>query len=217
MKHLSKPITDEPGVVYLMAQVRKLLEKDDSTKLNKALWMYCHWALHVDLTSPGTTMDFLKRVDCWVTNTVAYLIPSGSWAPIDEYHLLREFIYLESFRHQLRGFLGGYGLPLSLCELDAVWYEFVKAYSCVIEDGTLSTKPYKEDELGAVRSVAFTKGQELTPDDHVSLIVVWTIELKDDRTLRTNMETAPAGRGKMFAHHLEVISGPFVPPEVCRG
>jgi hypothetical protein len=133
MKHLSKPIDDEPGVVYLLAEVRKLLERDDPTHSNRALWMYCHWALHVDLTTPGATMDFLKRVDRWVTNTVAYLTPSGAWEFLEEWNLFRDFIFLDTFRQQLRGFLAGYGLPLSLCDQDTQWYAFIGAYGGVIE------------------------------------------------------------------------------------
>src|SRR4051812_49301874 len=95
--HLSMPIKDGPCVVYLLAEVRKLLESEDPKQENGALWMYCHWALHVDLTNPRTTMDFLKRVDRWITNNVAYLTPSGSCTVADEFRLLSEFIYLDTF------------------------------------------------------------------------------------------------------------------------
>jgi hypothetical protein len=212
MSHLSKPIDDEPKVVYLLAEVRKLLERDDPTHSSGALWMYCHWALHVDLTSPGTTMDFLKRVDRWITNTVAYLTPSGPWEFFEEDHLFRDFIFLDTFRQQLRGFLASYKLPLSLCDLDEQWYAFLEAYGGVIEDGKLSTKSDKKDELGAVREVIFTKGESLTADHHVPFVIQWNIELKDGRTIRANVETVPAGGGNMTADSLEVMNGTFVPP-----
>ena len=212
LKHLSKPIDDEPSVVYLLAEVRKLLARDDPTHSNGALWMYCHWALHVDLTLPGTTMDFLKRVDRWITNTVAHLTPSGPWEFIEEYHLFRDFIFLDTFRQQLRGFLSNYRLPLSLCDLDEQWYAFLEAYGGVIEDGALSTKSDKKNELEAVKEVMFTKGKSLTADHHVSFIIQWNIALKDGRTLRTNVETVPMGGGNMTAHSLKLISGTFVPP-----
>jgi len=77
--HLAKPVDSEPAVVYLLAEVRKLLELDDPEHKMGALWMYCHWALHVDLDSPKTTESFLEKVDRWITNNVAYLTPSGPW------------------------------------------------------------------------------------------------------------------------------------------
>jgi hypothetical protein len=216
MKHLTKSINDEPGVVYLLAEVRKLLERDDPTHSNGALWMYCHWALHVDLTLPGTTMDFLKRVDRWITNTVAYLTPTGPWEFIEEHLLFRDFIFLTTFRQQLRGFLASYGLPLSLCDLDEQWHAFIEAYGGVIEDGSLSTKSDKKNELGAVKQVIFTKGEDLTANHHVPFVIQWNIELKDGRSVRTKVQTVPTGGGNMTAHHLEVISGSFVPPPEAR-
>lgn len=157
-------------------------------------------------------MDFLKRVDRWITNTVAYLTPDGHWGFIEEHRLFRDFIFLDTFRWQLRGFLAGYGLPLSLCDLDTHWYAFIEAYGGVIEDGTLSTKSDKKDELGAVKNVVFKKGEDLTADHHVSFVIQWNIELKDGRTLSTNVETVPTGGGNMTAHRLELINGTFVPP-----
>lgn len=210
--HLSSPIDDEPKVVYLLAEVRKLLERDDPTHSNQALWMYCHWALHVDLSSPKATMDFLRRVDRWITNTVAYLTPSGPWEFFEEDHLCRDFIFLTTFRQQLRGFLKRYGLPLSLCDLDAQWYAFLAAYGGVIEDGALSAVPDKKNELGAVKEVTFTKGENLTVEHHVAFVIQWSIALNDGRTIRTSLQTVPAGGGNMIAEELEVLNGNFVPP-----
>ena len=39
------------------------------------------------------------------------LTPSGPWELIEEHHLFGDFIFLDTFRQQLRGFLGSYGLP----------------------------------------------------------------------------------------------------------
>ncbi len=211
-KHLSKRINREPEVVYLLAEVRKVLEGDDPARSNAALWMYCHWALHVNLDSSGTTMDFLRRVDRWVTNTVAFLTPSGPWNLIEEFYLFREFIFLSTFRQQLRAFLAAYGLPLSLCDSDEEWYAFVDAYAAVIEDGSLSTKSDRNSELGAVKQVIFSKGKYLSTNPHVPFLVKWSIELKDGRTLRTEVETVPTSTGNMTAHHLEVLNGNFVLP-----
>jgi hypothetical protein len=55
MALLSEPVDTECKVVYLLAEVRKLLERDDPNHNMGSLWMYCHWALHVDLESPKTT------------------------------------------------------------------------------------------------------------------------------------------------------------------
>lgn len=210
--HLSKRIEDEAGVVYLLVEVRKLLERDDPNHNQGALWMYCHWALHVDLDSPKTTMDFLSRVDCWITNTVAYLTPAGPWQVIDEHRLSQDFIFLNTFRSQLRDFLSHYGLPIDVCDTDELWHDFLEAYSGVIEDGSLSVKADKLNVLSAVKQVIFRKGQSLTDAHHVPFVIRWDIELKDGRTVKASLETVPHRGGSMTAHLLEVVNNSFVPP-----
>ena len=67
-KHLSQSVETECSVVYLLAEVRKILEKDTQDPETFALRMYCHWALHVDLTYRNTTKHLLEKVDIFVLN-----------------------------------------------------------------------------------------------------------------------------------------------------
>jgi hypothetical protein len=146
-EHLAVPIRDEPGVVYLLCEVRKLLERERPDPKPFALWMFCHWALHVDLSHSKTTLEFLQRVDNFVLNTVAGFTGDGPWSCVDEGHLLRDFAYLDTFRNQLREVLGSYDLCTDLCDNDESWYAFLSAYAGVIEDGTLSSNADKSDPL----------------------------------------------------------------------
>ena len=68
--HLAEPVETECAVVYLLAEVRKILEREKPDPKPFALWMHCHWALHVNLTRTPTTIAFLHRVDDFVTATV---------------------------------------------------------------------------------------------------------------------------------------------------
>jgi len=208
---LSEPVDSECKVVYLLAEVRKLLERDDPEHKMGSLWMYCHWALHVDLESVTTTKGFLERVDLWVANTVAYLTPYGQWSFKDEWTLFKDFIYLDTFRHQLRVFLAAYKLPTTLCSANEQWNRFIQEYGGVIEDGTLAAVG-KKSTLQAVEKVTFEKGKDLTAEHHVPFVIQWTIQLKDGRTLKTSVETVPSAGGNMTSHHLEVINNGFVPP-----
>lgn len=212
--HLGTTLTSECGVVYLLAEVRKLLERDDPKRRHGALWMYCHWGLHVDLSYPDTTEDLLKRIDVWVSNTVAYLIPTGPRKFMQEYHLFKDFIYLETFRIQLRKFLECYDLPTDLCTTDERWFGFLSAYGGVIEDGSLTCVNRKqENELYVVNKVTFTKGAELSDKHHVNFVIRWKIDLRDGRTLQVDTETVPDAAGNMTLHGLQIINNGFVPPE----
>jgi len=206
--HLGKPIDTECGVVYLLAEVRKLLERDDRQRRSGCLWMYCHWALHVDLDGPKTTLEFLKQVDLWVTNTVHGLLPRGPWKPLQEHYLFRDFVYLDAFRRELRRFLVSYMLPTNLCDEDPRWFAFLSAYAGVIEDGSLAISADKNNDIGAVKQITFTKGRTLSAEHHVGFVIQWNIELKDGRTLKTEVDALPAD--KITSHHLELV-----PPKVA--
>lgn len=67
---ISEEIVSECQVVYILAECRKLLDKYPPDKLPFALKIYCHWALHVDLTNPGTTGEFMEGVDRFVESAL---------------------------------------------------------------------------------------------------------------------------------------------------
>lgn len=207
---LDEGIDSECKVLYLLAQIRKLLERDDPTHELQSLWMYCHWALHVDLDSPKTTGDFLERVNRWITNRVAYLNPVGSWTIVDEGNLFRDFIFLETFRNQLSKFLAEKKLSTTLCSDEAKWNRFVQEYSGVIEDGSLTFG--EKSTSKAVHKVTFKKGPDLTLEHHVPFTITWIIKLKDAREIKTSMQTLPGAAGMVYFHHLEIVQNGFVPP-----
>jgi hypothetical protein len=210
--HLKNAIKSECAVIYLLAEVRKILEVDDPQRTRGSLWMYCHWALHVDLDSPKTTIDFLKRVDLWVCNSVAYLTPRPGWKFLDEVYLFRDFVYLETFRQQLGDFLRQYSLPDSLTSNDDAWFAFLAAYGGVIEDGTLSMKSDKNKEIDAVEEVTFKKGNALSSEYHVNFTIHWEIALKDGRLLEVKMDAQPNHPHKMSSHNIHILNRNFVPP-----
>lgn len=184
--HLSASVDTECAVVYLMAEVRKILEKTDSQPEPFALRMYCHWALHVDLDRWQTTRRFLLAVDSYVRNNVEGFEPDECFHFKNENDLLREFLYLDTFRKQLGNFLRSCDLPTRLCDEDASWFTFLAAYAGVIEDGTLSAKA--NDSLVAVERVVFYKGAARSFGNHVPFVVAWDIKLKDGRTLTVETE-----------------------------
>src|SRR5947208_2369273 len=92
---------------------------------------------HVNLDRPSTTAKFLRRVDAFIRKRVHPYAedPESPFSFMDEHHLFREFVYLDSFRSQLGESLDRYGLPVSVCDTDAEWFTFVTLYAGVIEDG----------------------------------------------------------------------------------
>lgn len=116
---LDSGLDNEFKVFYVLGESRKLLEKYPSDPVPFALLLYCNWALHVDLDRPKTTLPFLQRVDQFAASVFA-----GKDADIVlEHHVFREFVFLDSFRAQLKQLFNTYGLPMAVCDEDDRWHD----------------------------------------------------------------------------------------------
>ncbi len=142
---LEKGVTTEVQVVYLLAGIRKLIERDERGVDYAALNFHCDWALHAHLDRAGARA-ILKQFDAahaLLKGQVAlHDLPTGLRREIDR------ISKMTSFREQLPPFLDEYGLPpLTLHRPDA-WAHFLHLYARVIEDIPLvvKTKLPKEGE-----------------------------------------------------------------------
>jgi hypothetical protein len=203
--HLAQPVDTECGVVYLLAGVRKILEQDRPDPKPFALWMYCHWALHVNLSNTNTTKHFLEQIDTYISHTVADLTPTGSLTIQDEDRLFREFVYLDGFRDQLREFLTSYDLPTAVCTGDKQWFAFIAAYAKIIEDGELSCNAKKGNGVTVIEKVTFKVGNPLGAENHLPFKIIWDIQLKDRRMLRVELDAIET---LVMSCHLELIPSP---------
>jgi len=201
---LTDAIDSECKVVYFLAECRKLLEKYPPFPVPVALKMYCHWALHIDLTNPTTTFTFLEQVDRYAQSVLA-----GNRDIVAEHQMFREFIWLETFRGQLRDFLRSYTLPTALCDEDGRWHEFLKHYGAVVEDGSLAcTAGKKARRLQLVKQVNVTKGgpQPAWRKNTVAPFELdWEIDLQDGRSLAVTVYAAPMPNGdEMLVHGIKI-------------
>jgi hypothetical protein len=186
-EHLSGPMDTECKVVYLLCEIRKLLEKERPDPTPFALRLYCHWAVHVDLSRPPTTMPFLERVDDYIFGKLN--AEDTNETLVNEQALFREFVYLETFRKELSQFLASHDLPTTLCDEDALWFGLLSAYGGVIEDGSLTCVSKDPDKLKLVKRVTFTKGPQITKGGHVPFGIKWDILLKDKSRIEVEVGT----------------------------
>jgi len=64
LKHvLSKPIDSESQVVYVMAELRKILEHMNLKNKRPYLNLYCSWVLHVKIDSSSTAKRILEELE----------------------------------------------------------------------------------------------------------------------------------------------------------
>jgi hypothetical protein len=192
---LSSAVDSEWKVVYILAESRKLLETYPPDPVPFALKLYCHWALHVDLESPRTTLPFLEQVDGFAASVLA-----GTKDPLAEHRMLREFVFLNTFRQQFKQFLQIYGLPTEVCDDDSRWHEFLTHYAGVIEDGSLSCKA-KVNSLKLVSEVVFTKGRASASweESLLPFYLTWTIVLLDGRKLTVEANASVLDEAEMIS------------------
>lgn len=192
---VSERISKECQVVYILAESRKLLEKFPPATIPFALRMYCHWALHIDLTAPNTTERFLQRVDSFVESVLA-----GSSDIVEERRMFHEFAFWDTFRKQFREFLMSYSLPVTLCEDDSHWRDFLHHYARVIEDGSLCCQS-KAQRLKYVDKVIIRRRARKPTNDAVPFDLAWHIVLSDGRALTIDVDTADLPDGSLMLIH----------------
>jgi hypothetical protein len=202
-RHLSAPIDTECKVVYLLCEVRKILDRKTAPL---GLLMYADWAVHVTLDRNPGAEQLLGEVD----QLVAQYLRQGSPAPRRRTATEKELVFIGSFREELRAFLASFGLPTDLCDDHERWFKFVTAYAGVIEDGDLIYKAKKG--LRYVKRLIFTKGKQTTDEDaDLPFIINWKIELLDSRMLYASLTSWTSGGSVSWGMRLS-----FTPPEMIK-
>lgn len=195
---LQGPVASEPEVVYLLCQVRKLLDKYPVEGAMTSLKFYCHWALHIDLSCAKWILPFLKPLD-------EYLISNHyrkhHFIPGPEFEQLEQLLLLQSFRSQLKKTLKGYGLPHTICTNPKLWHSFMQAYANVVNDGNLI---YSGQELQLVERITF-KALDLTSAKawsfKESLIITWTVTFKNgQRKMEFSLRFSKTGKHTISIH-----------------
>jgi hypothetical protein len=178
-KALSKELTGEDQVVYILVEVRKLIDMEPDQSRFMSLKLYCDWAVHTELTYPSRTRPILTLVDQDIFNCFH---PDGHGTSPEDNEKLQRLLYWDGFRSDLLDFLRASGLPASIAEDDKKWFNFLAQYAHVIEDCSLV---YKSDDLRMVTEMTFRKEGE--SGGALPFNVVWDLKLKDGRTLSWNL------------------------------
>lgn len=200
---LADSINSECKVVYLLCEIRKLLEHIPPLQRPFALNMYCHWALHVDLHGKDTVALFLRQVDDY-----AHGVLVGPEDVALSSRMVGELLSLSSLRSQLRAFCLTKGIRTDLADDEVRWNEFVRHYAGVIEDGSLMIRS-QDHGLRHVKHVRFTKGGAARGEfAQIPFDMMWHIALLDGRAIELSVNARPAmsGAGPMVGWSLHLKS-----------
>src|SRR5271157_3421550 len=127
-KELERGIASEARAVYLLTEVRKLIERDKAKGAYPNLKFHCDWVLHAKLTGPGA-QDILRQF-----HAAHPLLRDQKLKLRDLPPMLRSEINriskMKSFHEELDQLLAGYGLP----PLKRGWTHFLHLYAKIVED-----------------------------------------------------------------------------------
>jgi hypothetical protein len=122
------PPTEECHVMYLMAEIRKILEHDNSSDKYPALRFYCNWCVHTHLDRPNR---FMKQAAENIELEIQGLMDAK--LPISKGKSLSAFLSMQELRRALAQFLGDNCLPTTLTDGDN-WKSFHTLLSDIISE-----------------------------------------------------------------------------------
>jgi hypothetical protein len=143
---LIAPISSEQQVVYLLVEIRKLLERDKKAKSYRALQFCCDWAVH-PVMDRADALYILKKLDQGIETLVrsqGTAVDIFTKARVDADPMLR-------LSSDLKTFLSEYSLPAAIVTRDR-FSEFLNYYTRVIEDCPLTYED-KANDLRHIESV----------------------------------------------------------------
>jgi hypothetical protein len=190
-RELAEPITSERQVVYLLVEIRKLMDRLDQTAGRavpdprfRALRFLCNWIAHTDLNS-GWAQEPLALFERHADDLLADNLTPTALAEIDS------ILGLESVRDEMCQFfreskLDRTSLPFNVTE----WGNFLRHYVAVVSECPLVIKPSKAKVLQS----ATVMGYEKTPLDAAqtpqvaiehsryatTIVIEWRFRLKNN-------------------------------------
>jgi len=130
-KLLAKGIASEAEALYLMVEIRKLLEQQQAKKQYEYLTFHCDWAVHTALRGP-MAQKILEQFDAATihlkTGVELHNLPDSLRMEIE--HISG----MEYFEDQLKEFLAANGLPSIGTSRSDGWTHFRHLYGQIVED-----------------------------------------------------------------------------------
>lgn len=173
---LENGIFTEPQVVYLLAALRKLMERDGLKEQYKNLTFHCDWALHHKLRG-ATAQDILREFDA-----AHLLLKDGN---IDLHDLPRDLerqvigiSAMRFFEAEMSEVLQHYGLPSV-----KGWAHFLYLYSRVIEDISLEVNDAVANHAEHISQVVVhVDTAPIKKGGHLLFRVTWRLHDRNGRT-----------------------------------
>ncbi len=192
-RELDAGIKTEVQVVYLLAGIRKLIERDEIKEEYADLNFHCDWALHSKLDR-ATAKEILKKFDAAHALLRGQIKLRDLPPPLSTE--IERISKMSSFEKELSRFLAEYDLPPLTKNRPDGWSYFLHLYAKVIEDiplmVALPAEKKKKSKTATTDSapkhishvtINFAEAREMiehsTGEKEVLFKVTWTIHDKN--------------------------------------
>jgi hypothetical protein len=149
---------EECEVVYLLVEIRKILEHDNETGY-KLLRFFCDWTVH---TKKDRKMEGIVEI----VNKIDSLVSSVDKITSEQNEQILKFLEMNELRKELSQFLISYSLPNNLCEDDHNWSTFVDTLAQVLSGQpilnpieTIKSIEINSNSVGSSITVDFGEGR----------------------------------------------------------
>ena len=126
----------ESHVVYLMVEIRKLLDKQDGgnkQKLYPVLRFYCDWTVHTEKSKITPEIKMIMHgIDQCIRHRSVEKEQKGYVIVDEEKDPLEKFIGMSQLRQEMKCFFIECGFPLRLINNDKNWKSFKKLFKEVL-------------------------------------------------------------------------------------
>jgi len=132
----ARGVDSEEAVVYMLVELRKLMELNGDLPRFPTPRLYCNWVAHPNLDNPDA-----QRIVCYL-DRYEELLHMGAFAPGKRLEdadrelvaELRGTLELTNFQRELVGYLGSHVLDDVPFETWDSWISFLALYASVIQD-----------------------------------------------------------------------------------
>jgi hypothetical protein len=121
---LGQGIETEAQVVYVLVEIRKLIEHSEHRVHYLSVLFFCDWALHVKMSRQSALL-LLREIDDAIEHA-----PTS----VRLGELIGTKLSMDAFRDDLTHFLMDYGLPTDAVRTMRGWLSFLPLYLSVIAD-----------------------------------------------------------------------------------
>jgi hypothetical protein len=126
---LHSPATEECHVVYVMVEVRKVIDQEKSRDTYPLLKFYADWTVH---SRKDQVTKEMKEIVRQMFDAAAAEINSPLHGLVDR-RRIRNFAYMKDLQSEIRAFLINHGIDDNLTPTKAIWVGFVQLLVKVLE------------------------------------------------------------------------------------